>query len=344
VLMCQWMWKLAGGVKLEPITRFTADHGIWLAGMITGIFYVFNGLSNQSTDLVDGLFMVAGCVALSSRRMLLAATLLGVAAGLKATPLLWCAYLLWKREWLASLWMVVVALGINFVPDLIASCPSAGTWLGGWINSYLAQFQNADYMPGTWYSHIYLNQSLAGMMSRTFLFDWTWTDAGMKVIQRPSTVPPMVFKMAWLLAGMALVAVCALACWKRHNKDRNIIVASSENALEYSLVMLLMVLLSPMSSKSHFGILILPGMILAKTAWEQRSVLLGSLFIIANVIGIVALTWWGEYVAYVCLFYGAVTVKALLLLGGCGMAVRVLRKQQQASAAIPAQEEAKMAA
>ena len=50
----------------------------------------------------------------------------------------------------------------------------------------------------------------------------------------------------------------------------------------------------------------------------------------ANVIGFIALTWWGEYVARVSLFYGAVTIKTLLLLAGCSVALYQLRAGQRA--------------
>lgn len=331
VLMCQWMWKLAGGLKLEPVTKLTANHFIWLAGILTGIFYVFNGLSNQATDVVECLFMIGGCLAMSSRRVLLAATLFGIAAGLKATPLLWCAWLIWQRQWIATAWLVAVAIGINLVPDAISQCPTSSTWLGGWVQTYLVQFQNANYTPGNWGSHVYYNQSLAGMMNRMFLSDWTWSDGTMHVINLAPAVSPMVYKLGLLAVEAVLLGVCALGFWRRSSfkSDATAPRFSYEPGLEYSMVMMLMVLLSPMSSKSHFCILILPGMMLARVAWEQRSKVLGTLFIAANVIGFIALTWWGEYVARVSLFYGAVTIKTMLLLAGCSVALYLLRARQK---------------
>jgi hypothetical protein len=56
----------------------------------------------------------------------------------------------------------------------------------------------------------------------------------------------------------------------------------------------------------------------------------GTLFIVANIIGFIALTWWGEYVARVSLFYGAVTIKTVLLLAGCAVALHQLRASQKA--------------
>ena len=90
-------------------------------------------------------------------------------------------------------------------------------------------------------------------------------------------------------------------------------------------VLMLMVLLSPMSSKSHFCVLIFPGMLLARVAWEHRSMSLATVFILANVIGFISLTWWGEYVARVSLYYGTVTFKTLLLLAGCCVALSQMR-------------------
>lgn len=330
VLMCQWMWKLAGGLKLEPITSLTANHFIWVAGILTGIFYVFNGLSNQATDLVEAVFMIAGCVALSSRRVLMAATLFGIAAGLKATPLLFCVYLLWHRQWVATVWLVAVAVGVNLMPDLISQCPTSSTWLGGWVQTYLVQFQSANYTPGNWGTFVYYNQSLAGMMSRMFLCDWAWSNGTMQVINLTPALPPLVYKLGLLAVEAVLLGICAIGFWRRSSFKGTATapIFSHEPGLEYSMVLMLMVLLSPVSSKSHFCVLILPGMMLAKVAWEQRSKMIGTLFIVANIVGFIALTWWGEYVARVSLYYGAVTIKTALLLSGCAVALHQIRQQQ----------------
>lgn len=329
VLMCRWMWRLAGGTQLEPVTSWNAEHLIWFAGIVTGIFYVFNGLSNQATDILEMTIMIAGCLALIKQRPLLAATFLGLAAGLKATPLLFCAYLLWRRQWVATAWLVCVALGVNLLPDLISQCPTSNTWLGGWCQQYLAQFQNANYTPGSWGSHVYYNQSLAGMMNRMFLSDWTWANGTLQVISLTPTVSPMIYKLGLLGVEALMLGICAWFCWRRSPSMATAELRSSsiEHGLELSMVLILMVLLSPMSSKSHFCVLIFPGMLLAKTAWEQRSRSLATIFILANVIGIISLTWWGEYIARVSLFYGTVTIKSVLLLAGCGLALIQIRRQ-----------------
>src|SRR5262249_8797691 len=97
--LCRWAWQLAGGGPLPGFQPYALrEHFIWLLGLACGFRYVIDCLSHQQTDLVIGALVLGGCVALSHSRPLLAATWFGLAAGAKCTPLLWCGYLLWRRQ------------------------------------------------------------------------------------------------------------------------------------------------------------------------------------------------------------------------------------------------------
>ncbi len=324
MLICRWTWRLAGGSSLEPLNRFTQVHYLWLAGVTTGIFYAFNSLSHQSTDLVETMFLIAGCVLLTSSRPLCASTCLGLAAGMKATPLLWCVYLLWKREYIAAAWLLTVALGINLLPDLVSQCPTSATWLGGWCQSYVNQLFDTTVSPGHWGSVVYNNQSLAGMVNRLFHSDWSLMNNHFEVFTLPATGSMLYYKL-----GLLVTEACTLlGCLKLISRTRS--TSNLEQALEYSIVVMLMLLFSPMSSKSHFTMLLLPGMILARVswiAWQQQRYLVGSLFIVANVLGLFALNWWDKNVTLVSLYYGAVSNKTLLMLVACCVALPYIRKR-----------------
>ena len=102
------------------------------------------------------------------------------------------------RRALASLTKIRICTlsGWALDPDTTApiapwSRPTSSTWLGGWVQTYLVQFQSANYTPGSWGTLVYYNQSLAGMMSRMFLCDWAWTDGAMQVINLTPAFPPM---------------------------------------------------------------------------------------------------------------------------------------------------------
>jgi len=97
-------------------------------------------------------------------------------------------------------------------------------------------------------------------------------------------------------------------------------------ALECGMVLLLMVLLSPMSSKAHFGTLVLPGICLARAALHSYSRLLKAVLVAAVVLGLLCnKDPLGEKLYTLSLWYGLVTWQALFLLAGCLLAYRRMR-------------------
>jgi hypothetical protein len=321
VLLLRGAWWLTGGKPLEgQPSAAKQEHLIWLMGLATGLFYVFNSLSNQSTDVIEAWLMIAGCLLLSKKRDLRAAICFGLAAAMKCTPLLWTVYLAWKRKWVAAACLTVIAIGVNFLPDLVRPCPTASTWVAAWYRQYLSPMQQTNYAPGTWGSAVYYNQSLAGAVNRLFVTDWSWKDDDLVLSSQTETVNAGVLKWGLLGLETVLLMACAFLCWRRTSAAGSTPLIGT--SLEYSTVLILMLLFSPMSSKSHFSTLLVPGFVLARLVCARRSIGLGTLFVLANVIGLCALNWCGKYTALVSLYYGAVSLKALLLLGCCALALR----------------------
>jgi hypothetical protein len=105
--------------------------------------------------------------------------------------------------------------------------------------------------------------------------------------------------------------------------DRRLAGPTDRHALECGMVLLLMVLLSPMSSKAHFGTLVLPGFCLAQSALRSRSPLLRGTLAAAIVLGLLCnKDPLGEKLYTLSLWYGVVTWQALVLLAGCLIAYR----------------------
>jgi hypothetical protein len=85
-----------------------------------------------------------------------------------------------------------------------------------------------------------------------------------------------------------------------------------------------------MSSKAHFGVVILPAFCLAREAAASKSRLLGALLLAAAALGLCAgKDVLGERLYTWTLWCGAVTWQTLLLLLGCVVA---LRRQGSAAA------------
>jgi Glycosyltransferase family 87 len=320
LLLCRWTWRLAGGGSIPSLQPGSfREHVIWLTGLACGFRYTIDCLSHQQNDLFVGALVLGGCLALFRHRALLAATCLGVAAGAKCTPLLWCGYLLYRRQWRAAAWLVVVAVGVNLLPNLIHTPTGGRLWLVEWVSRYLAPMTASTYYPGVWYSEPVYNQSLAGAVNRWFALAWVWTADGLTVINKADPASPVVLKALLYSFELALV-LGAMWCLGRRpvRSDAPEPTAPPREVLEYSVVLLLMLLLAPMSSKPHFCTLLLPGFCLARRAVLGRNLVLA--FVLVAAVGVGALGikgLLGVDSASVALWWGNVMWSALFLLLGC---------------------------
>jgi hypothetical protein len=315
VCLCRWAWQLAGGGPLPSFQPYhVQEHWIWALGLACGFRYVIDGISHQQTDLVIGALVMAGCLCLSHARSLRAATWFGLAAGAKCTPLLWCAYFLWRRQWRAAGWLVTVAVGVNLLPDLVCTSERSTLWVVQWYQDYLAPMTQASFFPGMWYSDPVYNQSLAGAAHRWFATDWTITAEGFTLLNRESPISAPVVKASLYVIEAALLGGAAVVLTCRSNDQTD----PSRQAFEYCVVLLLMLLLSPMSSKPHFCTLLLPGFCLARRALTERNWLLGLLLAAAILVGAGGIKGLlGSDAASAALWWGNVMWSTLLLLAGC---------------------------
>jgi hypothetical protein len=321
LFMTRWAWQLAGGSELPPLGRTGwKEHAIWLLGLACGFRYGLDCIAHQQTDVLVGALVLGGCVALVQARSLVGATCFGLAAGIKCTPLLWIVYLIGRRRRRAAAWVLAVAVGVNLLPDLVHRPVEGGFWICDWFTRHLLPMTRASSYPGQWYSEMIHNQSLAGAFNRWFLTTWGWANGGWQVVNRNGPVPPWLLKIVVYGTDLLLVLGAAFAVRGRRRDEIN----PSEPdrlpraGLEFSLVLLLMVLLSPMSSKPHFCTLVLPGFCLARRAIAGRSWTAGAFLMLAIMAGILGTKGiWGGDVAFFALWCGHVTASALFLFLGC---------------------------
>jgi hypothetical protein len=320
VFVLRGAWILAGGSNLEGTSpAATREHFGAIVGGLCGIFYLQNCLAHHQTDIVLAALLIGGCLALRRERVLFAATCFGLAAAVKCTPLLWAPYLIWRRRPAAVVWLGAVALGVNLLPDLVYPSASGHLWLTEYVNRYLLPMSQSDHYVGTWASAIVYNQSLAGAGQRWFITTWEWTSADCVVFRRADPLAPLTLKGIVLGIEAALVLLTLAICRRPFQSvplDDNRPVR--RNALEYSVVFLLMLLFSPMSSKAHFGVLILPGFCLARTAINLQRRWLWPILVAAILLALASnKDPLGERLYTLTLWLGCVTWETLLLLAGC---------------------------
>lgn len=320
VCLCRWSWQLAGGQRLEGQRSVEhREHLICLVGVLVGLRYSIDALAHQQTDLVIAALLVGGSLSLNRQRVLLSATCFGLAAGFKCTALLWCVFFVLRGRWLATVWLVLVAVGINLLPDL--TWPHEGNWwLLEWAQRYLLPMREASYQPGIWGSALIYNQSLAGLFNRFCCTDWVWAGDILDCVPAAQAWTPGQLKLVIGGVSAALLGGMMLLWWRsagRPGQD-----TGERDVLLFSSVLLLMVLLSPMSSKPHFATLLLPGFVLARLAVQRRGLLLWLLLggaIVASVFSTRDIV--GKYFAQLALWHGSVTWSTLLLLAGVAWVV-----------------------
>jgi hypothetical protein len=324
-------WHLSGGGRLQgqpPVAR--REHLILGLGLLTSIYYVLDALSNQQTDLVLAGLLVGGCLLLVHSRALLAAVLFGIAAGIKCTPLLWSPYLAWRRRWAAAGTVLAVAIGINLLPDL-THLPAEGVGrLQQWVSVYLRPLAGSDHDPGVWASAINFNHSVAGVCNRWLTAERVWGGDDFKIATRPNRISARLLKVIVYSLCLTLVLIAVRTSRRRvgHHGDGG----------EYGLVLILMLMLSPMSSKPHFCTLLLPGFWLARAAVERRDLLPRLLLAGAILAGLLSnKDLVGRFAYDTAIWYGSVFWNTVLLFAGC---VVVLRPHEQAVTVMEHQRQA----
>jgi alpha-1,2-mannosyltransferase len=330
-LVC-WSWRLAGGGRLEGSAGTKrAERLAAVLGFLCGISYIENCLAHQQTDLVIAAVLSGGCLLLQCGRALSAATLFGLASACKCTPLLWAPYLFWRGRLLSGVWVVVVAVGVNLLPDLVSSSGHGQLLSQQHASRYLLPMTASKHYIGTWGSDPVYNQSLTGLGQRWCLTAWSWTanDCTIQPISprlQPHSLRICVYGVELTLLGMVLW-ICRQP-FRKLNKRSD----ASLQALECGIVLMLMLLLSPMSSKAHFGTLIVPGFCLARAAVSTRGWLLKALLAASVILGLLCnKDPLGERLYTLSLWYGVVTWQTLLLLAGC---VLVYRQQRLGTPAL----------
>jgi len=268
-------WRLLGG---PPLTRL---HGRWVAVFWLGVLLAFRfasaPLENQQFDVVIAALLVAGCLCLRRGRDLAGAVWLGAAAAMKCTPLLFAPYLAWRGRPRAACVLALGAIVLNRLPDFFWPQAGGQSYLGDWCGTFLAKVGRSA--PGVWDSDLVLNQSLSGLVNR-------FAQSGLPGSADPlpsglaALSPETVAWIRWWTYGTGLILL-AVTAWRFGRPGQPWMAAGVDSqddrdagpsplGLEAAALACLMLLLSPMSSKAHYVVLVLPCIAFAVAYVERR--------------------------------------------------------------------------
>jgi alpha-1,2-mannosyltransferase len=333
-------WRLSGGTALRLIFYDRRNLVAAVLGVACSERYISNALSHQQTDILVACLIMAGLVALMQQRKFVAGALLGIAAACKATPMLFAPYLAWRRQWVAAAILVLVAIGLNLGPNLIHATPEGGTWLGRWLFRYVIPVHHANVYPGTWGAASVDNQSLAGFLGRVATTNWTWSSDGVDIVVRDPLMGPFTVRV---LVTCVLLVLFATSLWAAgqnrriewHIGDND--VSTARPVLEFGIILCLMLLSSPMSSRAHFATLILPAFCVARYALQSHDRTIWGLLFVAILAGLANRDFIGNDLSTIALWYGVPTVGTIALWVGCILMIR-RRANPQSCHGIPGKQ------
>ena len=281
----------------------TRDELAWLRAfsIVLTLKFVLSVFENHAYDVVVFFFVLVGLYGLSENKTFTAASGLAAAVALKATPLLMLLYALWLRKWKVFALAAGLCGLLSLLPDLFftADYPGHGflwTWVvdvavGGLLGT----------TPDTYYPLMKevnpLNQSLKsvvlGMMDGR---------AGQELAAHKRTIVYLVY-LVYSLAALAVL----------------IRSAKAEGALLWgaSVILISMLLLSPVSSKSHFVVLLFPHMAIVAYLIKYREARRAVVPLVCASFALNTLTsrlFMGRELSNQMMSLGCITLGTLLLL------------------------------
>ena len=279
--------------RLAPEGWSTRDLA-WLygIGILLSLKFVFAATASQSYDALVVLLILVGLVGLAEDRPggppIWSGLSLAFAAALKATPLLFLPYLVVKRHYRTAAVMAIALVIISLLPDLLFTIgrgSSQGNFFLAWLHQ-VAQPALTEKLAGNpnafWVASNPNNNSLRGLV-------------GMFVSDGAPTFKTFLYPVYAIYS--AIVALIIL----RTGNNR------SAPIIDGALLLVSMLMLSPMSSESHYVALVLP--IFAMVALWQKGdpgirkiagFFLLAIFVLTNaaardLVGVTVTAWAKDY-------------------------------------------------
>jgi hypothetical protein len=220
---------------------------------------------NQAYDALVLVAVVFGLWALGADRPLAAGAGLALAAALKATPLIFLPYLLWKRYYAAAAAFICVYAIASLLPDVLFT--QAGSLVGGYFSTWLGEVAGPSLGVNPagaafvfWDGANILNHSLRGAV-------------GLNIDEAHHG---SLFEAALAATDGCFMVVVGTFIALSPRRPQSI-------ALDGSLLLIAMLMLSPMTSRSHYVELLLPYMTLvALNLRDQRTARLGRAVLLAG--------------------------------------------------------------
>jgi hypothetical protein len=236
--------------------RWTENELAWLrvTTIIVSIKFVLAVFEYQAYDTLAYFFVLAGFWAVIVNRALLGGATLALAAAIKATPLVFLPYLVVKRRFMAAAIFTIVFIVLWLLPDAYAELKNMRPhYLENWLRQIVGPAMTDGSTFGgklwrTWMGTNILNHSFRGMVARL-------------VVDTSAAAHAEAILNTLYAVYVAVVGLLLL----RSRRQDNFV------AIDGSILVISMLMLSPMTSRYHYILLILPYMTVVGLAIRDSS-------------------------------------------------------------------------
>jgi Glycosyltransferase family 87 len=249
-----WFWSAKLSASLATGNRGPANPWLYLTPSLLVIVYIWSSYHLGQPNLVLLALMLGGFVALRSKRELLAGGLIAVAAAIKAFPVLGIIYLVYRRYWKAAASLVATLVVLLFILPV----PFRGfepTWrdLEKWSAGML-KYSGVTVGQRPMRSYTWKNQSLLSVTNR--LLRHVDADAA-SAPHQPVYVNLANLKFPVVNAIIVSVALALGILFIAAMPGPGMRTAESD-ALEFALLLLLVLMITPLSFGYFYSWLMLP--------------------------------------------------------------------------------------
>ena len=241
---------------------------MWLlVALATGLYFVM-ALHYGNAHVLTTFLLFASFYCFIQRRDIGAALLIALTISIKLTPILCLPYFALKRRWKLLTAACVFLIAINLTPAVYFGFKENGQLLETWFRHVVVNQQfHEDNGP--------INLSLKGQLRRSLsTIDYSQrVDGDVKYpAVNVATISQGQLDTAWAILS-AVLLVGALSLIARTTRYRKLVIESKDliggSAIELSVLLCLMLLIGPLTSKIYFIALLWPASCLASVAVER---------------------------------------------------------------------------
>ena len=249
-----WFCSAKVSATLGTGDRRITNPWVYVVPSLLVIVYIWSTYHLGQPNLVLLALMLGAFVALRAEREIIAGGLIAIAAAIKAFPVIAIVYLLYRRYWTAAASLVVALVFLLLVlPAPFQGFERAWRDLEKWSVGML-KYSEAGVGQRPKRSYTWKNQSLVGVSNR--LLRRVDADAG-SAPHQPAYVNFANLKFSAVNAIVIGIALALGILFIAVMPQRGMRTADSD-AIEFALVLLLMLLITPLSFGYFFCWLMLP--------------------------------------------------------------------------------------